>query len=152
MNIDEFIHELEFYAQKHDMLFAPKKIHPDQISSVEAAVDAKFGPELRDYLTELGIISYDAFETFGINAANPIHKSDLVEYTNMLHEYFPATLGLTAICSEFEYYYFLADHQDQIYKLSPDEDVLEPTGLKLFDFLLIMLHKALALVDSLEIE
>ena len=134
------------------MLFSPCPVDTKQLTTVESAAEAYFGPEMQAFLTNMGYLGYDLFETTGINAALPIEQSDLVKESRMLHQHFPSTVGMAEIAYSEEYGYFLVDEHDSVFQFDPEDDRLEDTGTKLFSFLLTMIETSSEFASELEDE
>lgn len=110
-------------------------INEDFLQKVESTIGIKMGQELKEYLLQYGYLGYEFIEFYGVNSRQNL-KSDMVTQTLYLHKYFPQTQSYVAIENQGEGDYYLVDSQDIVYEFISENNTLNNTRLKLFDFIL----------------
>lgn len=128
MNLDEFIKNNQVECTEH-------VISEADIPVMETMCNAKFGPQLKQYLLSYGYLAYGFIEFYGINRKQGF-QSDMVAQTKYLHHYFPNTEGCIAFEDQGDGDYYLVDSNDMVYRFFSSEVAMEPQAMKLNDYIL----------------
>ncbi len=126
---------LKDIIKDRDIDFSSNRINVNQLGEYENHMGVIFGEQVSNYITEYGYLGYEFIEFYGINAAQGL-DSDMVTTTKWLHSAFPQTKGLTAIEDQGDGDYYLADENDNIYRLLDSTGELTGTQLKFNDYVL----------------
>ena len=127
MNLEEFIKENDLECSKN-------LINTEQLHVIEKGLNSHFGSQLVDYIMKYGYLAYEYLEFYGITS-NQLEKSDLVQQTKYIHEYYDKTKGFVAIESLGEGIYAIVSESDYVFIYDSVSDKIQDTGKKLFDYI-----------------
>lgn len=123
------------FLKENEVDFTKNTIKVDILESVEKKLGIKFGEELTEYLLKYGYLGYESIEFYGINSLQGL-DSDMVKQSLYLHEYYAATVPYVALENQGDGDYYLVDSDDKVYEYNSEQDQLEDTGMKLFEYIL----------------
>ena len=136
--------ELDKFINTHDVLKAKRTISKETVDGFEKSLGFPIGPQLRYCIEKYNCLWFGVIEFIGY---------DIVDASRSMHEIFPKTDGLIEISSDGELFSTLVDSDDHVFIIhidGPDGELVS-TGMKLFDYLLYVFHKALEDEDWTEV-
>ena len=105
------------------------------ITEAESCLGVVFGPELRDYLSEVGF-AIGARELYGITE-NQGMSSDLVRYTSILHASIPALRKYVVLEELSDDRYAVCNEDDNVFVVVVDREItFQDTGLKVLNYVI----------------
>lgn len=139
MNMNDFNSSMalrNFYEHNHDeMNRCPFTPFYNTLIEVKRKIGVEFGPEMIEYLTTYGYLSFGSVEFYGLYQID-LEKTDLVKNTNYLHKTFPKTKQLIALENRGDGEYCLVDNQDYVYVFDCETEEIVPLKEKVFDYML----------------
>lgn len=134
--------DIKQFIQENDVLKSNSLIDVNTINDVENVTGIKIGKQLIEYITTYGYLIFGDVELYGITARQGIEESDMVKQTLYLHKYFPSTKGYIALENQGDGDYYIVDSTDTVYEFISEQDKLNNTGLKLFDYIIKRFEEA----------
>ena len=134
--------DIKQFIQENDVLKSNSLIEASTINDVENTIGIKVGKQLIEYITTYGYLIFEDVELYGITARQGIEESDMVKQTLYLHKYFPGTKGYIALENQGDGDYYIVDSTDTVYEFISEQDKLNNTGLKLFDYIIKRFEEA----------
>lgn len=128
MNLNEFV-------EKNEVYFGKNLVVSDDLTRLEKQISVPFGKELTQYILRYGYLAYKHVELYGINSKQ-MEDSDMIKHTAYLHKYFPKTKEYIALENTGDGNYMVVTANDDVFAYSSEENNMQKTGMKLFDYIL----------------
>lgn len=130
------------FIAKNDVDTVANALSAEELLVMFQSISFTPGKQFLTFVADYSYLACEDVEFFGINASLK-EKSSLFARTKMLVENYPETKGFYIVESRGDGYYVLTDKDDNIYNFfSGDSEKPEPTGEKLFDYILKRLSEA----------
>lgn len=127
--------QLKTFIEQHDVTTRP--VDAATINAAEQALQITFTPEYKAWLENVGILSYEATEVFGLGVKESAWLSILRSTVELrqLHPTFPAS-AVPLMDAEDGHYYLYDNTTGKIVRWSPLSGVLETLSVSLETFVL----------------
>lgn len=126
--LTEFIHN-------NDVLKTNNIVDSALVNEIQKQIGITMGEQLKEYILKYGFLIYESVEFYGVNSKQKM-KSDLVIQTLYLHKYFFLTKQFYAIGDKGDGLYCLVDSSDNVFEYDSEDNILNKTNKKLFDYIL----------------
>lgn len=127
--------QLKSFIEQHEAIYRP--VDAATINAAEQALHITFTPDYRAWLENVGVLSYEATEVFGLGVKETAWLSILRSTVELRQQYpgFPAS-AVPLMDAEDGHYYIYDNATGKIVRWSPLSGIVETLSVSLETFVL----------------